>query len=161
MHQLTLFFTATAAQASFAFVMGELVPIKYRFLANAGIYLMGYPLNVFGPKIAIELSLSPSLGWRWCFYILIIVNTVSTACWFFFYHPPTFTMLNEGASKKQLVLKFDFIGFVLFTGGLTILVLGLSWGGSIYCELTSDPCLKYNADEHQQPGRVDMSSQQS
>lgn len=114
-------------------MIGELVPIKYRFVANAGLYGMGAPFNMFGAKIGTVITNNPNLGWRWIFYIIMMINALSTVLWYFFYHPPTFAMLHRGgASKSQLLLGFDYFGFVLFTGGLTLLMLGLNWGGSLY-----------------------------
>jgi hypothetical protein len=124
--------SATAAQASYAFVIGELVPIKYRFLAAGGLYFMGLPFNVFAPKVGVHLANEANLGWRWIFYLLVIVNGISTLCWFFFYHPPTFRMLHRTSSVRALLKSFDYVGFVLFTGGLALVVLGLSWGGTVY-----------------------------
>jgi hypothetical protein len=123
---------ATATQLSFVFVLGELVPIQYRYLANAGLYFMSIPFAGFGPAISLSLVNDAGRGWRWVYYILIIVNGVTTALWFFFYHPPTFHMLHRNARVKKLVQNFDFVGFALFTGGLASLLLGLSWGGSIH-----------------------------
>jgi hypothetical protein len=103
-----------AVQGSFAFVIGELVPIKWRFLANAGLYLMGAPFFMLGPKIGTVLVYDPSRGWRWIFYIMIILNGLSATCWYLFYHPPTFIMLHSGqVSKRHLLIAFDYIGFVL------------------------------------------------
>lgn len=28
--------------------------------------------------------------------------------------------------------RMDFVGFVLFTGGLAVFIMGLSWGGTVY-----------------------------
>jgi hypothetical protein len=49
------------------------------------------------------------------------------------YHPPTFN--EKWAHKKtrrQVFEEFDFIGLVLFSGGLLVFLMGLSWGGSYY-----------------------------
>lgn len=128
-------FKGAAAQGSFAFVIGELVPIRYRFIANAGLYFLSGPFNVFGPKTGTAITANLSLGWRWIFYLFIILNGISTACWYLFYHPPTFKMLHRGReTKRQLIRHFDYAGFVMFTAGVTLLMLGLNWGGSIYGE---------------------------
>lgn len=89
------------------------------------------PFAAFGPAISLSL-VNAGRGWRWVYYILIIVNGVTTALWFFFYHPPTFHMLNRNTSIKALIKKFDYVGFVLFSGGLAVLLLGISWGGGVY-----------------------------
>jgi MFS family permease len=106
--------------------------MKYRFLANGGIYFMTFPFTVFGPAVSLSLGNNPNLGWRWVFYIMIIVNGVCTICWAVFYHPPTFHMLHRNERVKSVLKKFDYVGFVLFAGGVCVFILGMSWGGSIY-----------------------------
>lgn len=93
---------------------------------------MGLPFNVFSSKVGVSIASNPNLSWRYIYYFLIIVNGLSTLCWFFCYHPPTFRMLHRTTTVKSLLKSFDYVGFVLFTGGLTLAILGLSWGGSIY-----------------------------
>jgi ATP/ADP translocase len=49
------------------------------------------------------------------------------------YHPPTFgEKYGNQKTKWQMIRDFDFIGLILFTGGLLIFLMGLSWGGSLY-----------------------------
>ncbi|KEF51086.1 uncharacterized protein A1O9_12868 [Exophiala aquamarina CBS 119918] len=129
---MTIVGAATATQLSFVFVLGELVPMKHRYLANAGLYFMSIPFAAFGPAISLSLVNDAGRGWRWVYYILIIVNGVTTALWFFFYHPPTFHMLNRNARAKRMLKDFDYVGFILFSGGLATMLLGLSWGGGVY-----------------------------
>lgn len=94
-------------------MIAELVPIKYRFAASAGLYIMGMPFYMLGPKIGTTITFNPSLGWRWIFYLTLILNCTSTLLWFFFYHPPTFVMIQGRRSKWQLIAAFDYVGFVL------------------------------------------------
>jgi hypothetical protein len=63
---------------------------------------------------------------------MIIVNALSCALYSFFYHPPTFNMKYKNRSKMQVFKDFDFIGCLLFTAGLLLFVMGLSWGGALY-----------------------------
>jgi MFS family permease len=75
----------------------------------------------------------PDLGWRWCFYLAIICNALSVVLFFFFYHPPSFRMLHmEGKSVKQQIKLLDFVGMGLLCSGATLLLLGISWGGSSF-----------------------------
>jgi MFS family permease len=50
---------------------------------------------------------TPSLGWRWCYYINIIAVGLAIILLFFFYHPPTFELLHERKSKKEILKKLD------------------------------------------------------
>lgn len=46
--------------------------------------------------------------------------------------PPTFSMLHRQKLAKDLFLHFDWIGLVLYSGGLAIFIFGLNWGGVLY-----------------------------
>lgn len=49
------------------------------------------------------------------------------------YYPPSFN--EKWAHKKtrrQVIEDFDFIGLILFSSGLLIFLMGISWGGSYY-----------------------------
>lgn len=53
-----------------------------------------------------------------------------TLLWFFFYHPPSYVQLHGKKSRKTDELKkIDFIGVFLLIAGLTLFLLGISWGG--------------------------------
>lgn len=63
---------------------------------------------------------------------MIGVNAASGLLYFLYYHPPTFNMKYKNRSKMQQFKDFDFVGCILFTAGLLLFVMGLSWGGSLY-----------------------------
>lgn len=53
--------------------------------------------------------------------------------YFFFYHPPKYEQLHVGGKSKWKQLKtFDWLGVVLFSSGLTVFLIALNWGGSVY-----------------------------
>lgn len=121
---------ASSAQLTLPYFLAELVPMKHRFLTG-GMYVWLLAPAVFGPAISYSFVLNTAAGWRWCYYLLIITNGLGLVCWVLFYHPPTFVMVNP-RSRWQTVAEFDYGGFVLFVGGLTTFLIGLSWGGSVY-----------------------------
>lgn len=131
---MTIIGIAAATQLSYYYVMGELVPMKYRLHGNAFCYFLTIPGSGLAPLISQAfLKYHPSVGWRGGYYVLIGVNTVSFLCWFFFYHPPTFHMKHgENASVMKYIKDFDYIGTIIYTGGLLILLMGLNWGGAVY-----------------------------
>jgi len=50
--------------------------------------------------------------------------------WFFFYHPPSYVQLHgKKSSKIEELKKIDFIGVFFLVAGLTLFLLGISWGG--------------------------------
>ncbi|KAB5581034.1 major facilitator superfamily domain-containing protein, partial [Coniochaeta sp. 2T2.1] len=114
---ITIVGVAASTQLSFSFLLGELVPMKWRFLGNAYLYVYAIPFSGLAPVIAQSLASRGQSGWRWCFYIMIIINALSLASYIAFYHPPTFDMINKRQSRKAMIKNFDYVGTVLFTGG--------------------------------------------
>jgi MFS family permease len=123
---------AGAVQLSFTFVIGELVPNKHRAYANGVLYCASTPFAVFGPVIARTFILHTSAGWRWCFYLNTITTGLAIILFYFCYHPPTFEMLHTTRTKKSVFRMIDIVGVVLFTSGLVLFLLGISWGGTQY-----------------------------
>ncbi|KAB5530376.1 fungal trichothecene efflux pump [Coniochaeta sp. 2T2.1] len=129
---ITIVGVAASTQLSFSFLLGELVPMKWRFLGNAYLYVYAIPFSGLAPVIAQSLASRGQSGWRWCFYIMIIINALSLVSYIVFYHPPTFDMINKRQSRKAMIKNFDYVGTVLFTGGMVVFLLGLSWGGNLH-----------------------------
>ncbi|KAM0647539.1 hypothetical protein D7B24_005456 [Verticillium nonalfalfae] len=119
-------------QLSFNVAIGELVPNKYRPMVLSFVFLTNAPIATFGPIIARKFVNTPSLGWRWCFYINIICVGLTIILLYCFYHPPTFNLLHERKTKRQLMRELDYLGIFLWTAGLTLLLMGVSWGGNMY-----------------------------
>lgn len=65
---------ASAGQLSFNYMIGELVPVKHRGYAVAGIYLCAVPFFGFGPVIARIFIARTGPGWRWDYYLSIILG---------------------------------------------------------------------------------------
>lgn len=89
------------------------------------------------------------MGWRWCYYLNIIVVGLAIVLLYLFYNPPTFELLHERKSKRQILKKLDCksnpfevkgieilmtsdLGIFLWTAGLTLFLMGVSLGGTIY-----------------------------
>lgn len=126
----------TAAQLSFHYVVGEIVPIKYRYLASAGIYCFTFPGSGVAPIISYSfIQYHPSVGWRGVYWVLLGLNALALLCWTLFYFPPSFTKKHrhdEHNSKSYWIKHFDYVGTFLFAAGLVIFLMGLSWGGVVY-----------------------------
>lgn len=143
----TLIGLGSSAQLSFVFAVGELVPMRYRVLANGYCYLWLILPNAFGPIIGYAFQYKTSVGWRGSFYVLIAMNALCTATWYFFYYPPvsscahvdwktlihtqSFDMKHGTGRKVQYLKEFDYIGTFMATLGLLLFLMGLSWGGSV------------------------------
>jgi MFS family permease len=123
---------AGAVQTSFSFVLMELVANKHRAVLTGLLFLSTCPFSAFGPLIARCLATYTALGWRWNYHLNLITNAIAAILFYICYHPPTRAQLHEGRSLKQDLRDLDWVGMVLFCGGLVSFVLGLSWGGGLY-----------------------------
>lgn len=123
---------AGSVQISFTVAIAELVPNKHRPLWVVCIFFSSFEIACFGPVIAQSFVADTAAGWRWSYYLDIIVAGLAVILFFFFYHPPTFDLLHKNRSKKQQLARMDYVGFVLFTGGLAIFLIGLSWAEGTY-----------------------------
>ncbi|KAF2434010.1 fungal trichothecene efflux pump [Tothia fuscella] len=123
---------AAAVQLSFAVVISELVPNKWRGYAIGALFSSSFPFAAFVPVIAQSFILNTSAGWRWSYYLNIIVAGIAVVLFYLFYHPPTYNMLHTRHSKKDILKMFDLGGLLLFTAGLVLFLIGLNWGGVSY-----------------------------
>lgn len=122
---------ASAAQTSTPSVLGELIPLKHRFAVTGLMYTAWVLPGSFGAAISYGFVLYTANGWRNVYWLLLATNASATILWTIFYHPPTFIMKNA-RTRVQMLKDFDYGGFILFTGGLIIFLMGLSWGGAVY-----------------------------
>jgi MFS family permease len=60
----TLIGIGASTQVSFPIVVGELLPMKYRFYGNALIFIFCIPGSGFGPAVANAFILYTDVGWR-------------------------------------------------------------------------------------------------
>jgi len=66
----TLIGLSASTGYSYTFVVGELVPVKYRFAANGLLFLFSFPTAGFGAAISTAFVLYTSEGWRVSIQIL-------------------------------------------------------------------------------------------
>ncbi|CAK7231301.1 hypothetical protein SBRCBS47491_007883 [Sporothrix bragantina] len=127
-------FTGLAAtfQLAFPIVLGELVPYKSRAYVNGFVFACCLPISAFGTIIARTLASNTALSWRWCYYLNLITSAIAVVLYVLFYHPPRFNMLHTKRSKWNELKRLDFGGLILFTAGLVLFLIGLSWGGQSY-----------------------------
>ncbi|CAK7200733.1 hypothetical protein SEUCBS139899_003432 [Sporothrix eucalyptigena] len=124
---------AAAGQLSFGITLGELVPNKHRGIVASVCFMSSLPFAVFGPVIARAFINYTTSGWRWSYYLGIIINVVTVLLFFFLYHPPTYDQLHiAGKTKWHAVREIDYIGIFLFVVGCVLFLVGLSWGGQTY-----------------------------
>ncbi|KAI1615921.1 siderophore iron transporter [Exophiala viscosa] len=123
---------AAAGQLSFSYSIGELVPIKHRGFVLAMAFTAASPFSALGSYIGRLFVVYTAAGWRWDYYVAIILNALSILLYLAFYHPPHFQDLHRNRSRMQELADLDYGGMILFVAGLVLFLMGLSWGGSLY-----------------------------
>jgi hypothetical protein len=78
----------------------------------------------------IATQLAQNATWRWAYYITIILSAFTMAGTFFTYLPVSRPQNDYEKSRLQQFLGLDWIGMGLYTTGLTVFLIGLSWAGS-------------------------------
>lgn len=88
-------------------------------------------INVPFGALAVLLSfqLSEHASWRWVYFLSVIITAVCLVGTLLVYFPPSRPRLDYEKTRWQEFLELDFVGYVLFSGGLTILLIGLAWAG--------------------------------
>ena len=69
-------------------------------------------------------------SWRWCYIIATIYCTAAFIGTGIFYFPPARPRHDFAKTRWQEFSELDFLGLGLYSAGLTIFLIGLSWAGS-------------------------------
>ena len=108
----------------------ELLPNKYR---GAGIgfteVCMTIPWGISGVLIATSLNANTAAGWRWCYYLGLIFGVLSMIGTVLFYFPPARPQHDFDKTRWQEIKEIDYIGCLLYTIGLVLFLIGLTWAG--------------------------------
>lgn len=86
-------------------------------------------MSIFGSLVA--HALAEYASWRWVFWIGLIFASISLLGTAIFYFPPS-RPRNTEKTKWQEFRQLDFLGIFLYTAGLTLFLVGISWGGISY-----------------------------
>lgn len=120
---------ASGPPASHPLLTGELASNKTKFLATVLVVVLNVVATGFGAYLGQRLAILAS--WRWIFYIYIIFMVPGTVLFFFFYFPFSFTQMHgKQTTTLEEIKKIDFAGVFLLVAGLTLFLLGVSWGGN-------------------------------
>ncbi|KAI1463433.1 MFS general substrate transporter [Daldinia caldariorum] len=108
-------------------IVSDVVPLrergKYQGILGAVVAIA----NGIGPVIGGSLSSISQDSWRWIFRLNLPLTLLTTCCVVFI------MPLKKVEGDWKLKLKaVDFLGIALTLAGVTILMLGLTWGGSEY-----------------------------
>ena len=115
---------------AYGLIGGELVANKYKFYAVISTVVMSLVATGFGAYLSRSLVENTAAGWRWVYYIYLILMVPATLLVYIFYHPPSFRQLHgPDRSRWEEFKTIDFVGLFLLVAGLTLFLLGVSWGG--------------------------------
>ncbi|GKT84255.1 major facilitator superfamily transporter [Colletotrichum tofieldiae] len=98
----------------------EMLPNKWRSL-GLGILESGIAVPWGILSVLLGNALFKYASWRWIFGIGIIIESIAlVGTWFSYYPTP----------RPRQLQDVDWIGLVLFTSGLAVALIGLTWGGT-------------------------------
>lgn len=127
----TLLGIAGGIQVNYWWVVSEIVPMRFRYLASGG-FIALCPYSHLSSKIAFSMQNQTSVGWRGIYYLVAATEAASILAWYWFYHPPTFKMLHRQKRITQLLISFDWIGLFVYIASTVSFLLGIQWGGGLY-----------------------------
>lgn len=123
---------AGAGQQLYPLISQEMVPNKHRFLMQGAISMSVFPTLGFAPLIARVLVDKTALGWRWCYWLNVIVGGLSLILFIVCYFPPNFHMINSEKTKMQELKELDYGGLILYSAGLVLVMLSFTWAEGTY-----------------------------
>ncbi|RGP60402.1 hypothetical protein FLONG3_10868 [Fusarium longipes] len=108
-------------------IVSDVVPLrergKYQGILGAVVAIA----NGIGPVVGGALSSSSEDSWRWIFRMQLPLTLLTTLCVLFF-----MPLKKVEGDWKMKLKAVDFLGIVLALSGMTVVILGLTWGGKEY-----------------------------
>ncbi|KAK9354063.1 major facilitator superfamily domain-containing protein [Lipomyces doorenjongii] len=106
-------------------VLTEIVPIQQRGMTQSLIGVAFGVASIVGPLVG--GAFTTHVTWRWCFYINLPIGAVTIFAVLVCFTPPP-----SRGSLKEKVKMIDYLGTLLLTSGLVLVLLGLTFGGDQY-----------------------------
>ncbi|KAG0646930.1 Core trichothecene cluster (CTC) 12 [Hyphodiscus hymeniophilus] len=113
-------------------IPSEVLPLKFRALANGFAFLGGAVGGVVGSIGAGAATNADPGGWRTIFWIQAGMFAATSLGLLVFYHPPKKSSELPRLSLKSIIWACDPIGTVLFIASATLMLLALDWAGGVY-----------------------------
>ncbi|KAK3336331.1 major facilitator superfamily domain-containing protein [Cercophora scortea] len=113
-------------------IPSEILPLKYRALANGFAYVGGAVGGIIGGIAAGALTNVDAGGWRYIFWMQAAFHLATSLGLLLFYWPPSKTTAAPRLSVREILWAIDPIGSVLFVSSATLMLLALDWAGGAY-----------------------------
>ncbi|KAI0095896.1 MFS general substrate transporter [Daldinia grandis] len=112
-------------------IPSEILPLKFRPLANGFAFIGGAVGGLIGSLGAGAVTNVDAGGWRYIFWMQAAFHGITALGLFCLYWPPKHTEYPK-MSLRDYIWACDPIGSVLFVGSATLMLLGLDWAGGAY-----------------------------
>lgn len=113
-------------------IPAEILPLKYRALANGFSSVGGSVGGLIGALGAGAVTNVSAAGWRYIFWIQAAFHGLTSLGLLLFYFPPKQDPKRTRMSIRDYIWACDPIGSVLFISSATLLLLALDWAGGAY-----------------------------
>lgn len=112
-------------------IPSEVLPLKYRALANGFAFLGGAIGSLVGILGAGAVTNANPEGWRNIFWMQAAFHGSTTLGLLLFYHPKRASDFPR-MSAKQLIWACDPVGSLLFISSTTLMLMALDWAGGTF-----------------------------
>ncbi|EKG11270.1 Pyridoxal phosphate-dependent enzyme beta subunit [Macrophomina phaseolina MS6] len=112
-------------------IPSEILPLKYRAVANGIAFLGGASAGIIGQLSAGAYSHLNSGGWRYIFWTQAAFHLTSAIGFLAFYWPPRHSDFPR-MKVKEYIWACDPIGSFLFIGSSALILLALDWAAGTY-----------------------------
>ncbi|KAI1176124.1 major facilitator superfamily domain-containing protein [Nemania sp. FL0916] len=113
-------------------IPAEILPLKYRAVANGFSFAGGAVGGLIGALVAGAVTNVSSSGWRYIFWIQAAFHGITSLGLLLFYFPPKQKREKPKMAIRDYIWACDPIGSGLFIGSATLLLLALDWAGGAY-----------------------------
>jgi len=112
-------------------VASEILPRRYRPLAQAGVNIFNSLGGIFTLLIGFTLVKKSAEGFRVVWYIGAGLFAINFIAIFFLFKPPK-RPLEVSLSLQQKLKVLDWVGYILFSIGIILFSVGLTWANNPY-----------------------------
>ncbi|KAI1741260.1 major facilitator superfamily domain-containing protein [Xylaria scruposa] len=113
-------------------IPSEILPLKFRALANGLAFVGGAVGGLIGALGAGAVTNVSASGWRYIFWIQAAFHGITSLGLLLFYFPPKQGLAKSKMSIRDYIWACDPIGSALFISSATLLLLALDWAGGAY-----------------------------